>query len=375
MTSHGIMIFLALYLESRGLERWEVGLVAGSFSVAAVVTRFSLGGWLDRYGRRPFFLWGALLLGLGCLPYPHLPVSTVLMTLMRSLQGIGFALYLTSLWTWVADLAPAGRVAELQGIFGISGLVAGALGPAVAEWVIASSSFTDMFRLAGLLGVCGALLMAPLPDYRPITDHLGTRPSFFRVARSRSLATMTLATLALGWSIGLVFTFLAPFGRVVGLNSVAPYFVAFSVASVLVRLGAGRAADRLGPERLIPVFLALGGLAPLLLSFLEQRPNVTMLVLAGALNGLGHGVVFPALSLLTMLRTRPEERGTGMAVFTAIFDGGLFVGAVVSGFLAHRTSYADAFLLGGLLAMVAALLFFLGEFWRSPGQTKGRFDG
>ncbi len=360
MTSNGIMIFLALYLENEGLSRSEVGTVAASFSIAAVVARFGLGGWLDRFGRRPFFLWGSLALGALCVTYPYLPAKVWLLSGMRGLQGICFAFYITSLWTWVADTAPTGRVAELQGIFGISGLISGALGPVLAEWAIAQDGFFLMFGLAACVGTAGGVVAATLPDYEAQTT--GRRgANFWGVVRSPRLTTMAAATLAVGGGIGLVFTFLAPYARTLGLVSVATFFVAFSMASTAVRVLAGKVIDRVGPDRLIPVFLLIQGSSLVLLGNLVPAHHQLYLTVAGCLNGVGHGVVFPALSLLTMRRTQPEERGTGLAVFTALFDSGMFLGAFASGLMAEQAGYPRTFLAAGSLVMLISLLFWWKE--------------
>lgn len=356
---HGVMVLLPLYLERNGLEPWEIGVVGGAFSLTAVATRFELGGWLDQHGRRRFFRLGSALMAVMCLGYLVLPPTTGIMAALRALQGVGVALYATATWTWIADCAPPGRMAELQGIFGISGLLAGALGPICGEQILTETNFDGMFWLAAALGGAGFLVLLPLPEAAGLETRIPRRGDFFRLLSSPRLTSMLIGTLPFGLGIGLLYTFVAPF--VAGHDmAVAPFFAAQASMSITVRILAGRAADRLGPARIIPLGLAVQGLGLALLFPLEHG-GTPLVILAGLLNGAGHGAVFPALSLLTLQRTELRERGTGMAVFTAVFESGLFLGAFGSGFLATSQGYASTFLAGGLFLMLGGLVFHLRE--------------
>ncbi|MGE0489387.1 MAG: MFS transporter [Vulcanimicrobiota bacterium] len=336
-----LLVLVPLHLERAGYPRWELGVIAGAFSLAGILIRIELGNWCHLRGRRFFFLFGCLLTALASLALASGFTQPLLVAAIRMVHGAGIAIYLTSIWTWVADLAPPERVGELQGMFGVSGLLAGALGPALGEALVARAGFPVLFLAAGVLSLAAFVGLLGLPDFHP--QGAPSPASIFELMGRRSLAPMLGVSVPLGWAMGLVWCFLAPYGVTRGLSSVAPFFLAFSVASILVRLGTGSWLDRLGPERLIPTALACQVLSLLLLCKLAPSNAVVLLSGAALLYGLAHGVAYPALSLLTLRRTDPGDRSTGMALFTAAFDGGFLLGALASGLVAQVLSYPACF--------------------------------
>ena len=77
---------MPLYIKSLGGTESQVGLVAGVFTLTAVVFRPIVGGLLDRYGRRPFMIAGLLLFVLSMGLYPWASAFALLLAL-RVLRG------------------------------------------------------------------------------------------------------------------------------------------------------------------------------------------------------------------------------------------------------------------------------------------------
>ena len=364
LTGGSTFVLLPLYLERHGFHRWEIGLVAGSFSLMAVFSRPWVGERLDRRGRRPLFLAGAVLLGLLTFAFMAAPPSVPILMALRASQGLAMACYFTAIWTWTADYAPPGRMAEVLGLFGISGLVAGAAGPVLAELLAARGSFLPVFGVGGGLMLGAAWLALRLEEQRPRPLAEPPRsPGFWRLSLSPGLLGLTLVSLAFGGSTATFQTFAAPFVASRGLAGVGLFFTAYSVASVLVRLGAGARTDRLGPGRMVAPSLACHALGLAVFSRLGGGgpAGLPVLLAAALLAGTGHGLLYPALSSLAVQRVGAAHRGLGVSLFTGAIEFGSFAGALTAGTLAHATGYPETFLAGALAVGAAAGLFPLLE--------------
>ncbi len=359
LTGASTFVILPLYLERQGLQRWEIGLVAASFSLVSVFARPWVGARLDRQGRRRYFVSGAAFLGLLALAWLAVPAGLAAMALLRGLQGLGMALYFTAIWTWIADFAPEKRRGEVMGFFGISGLVSGAAGPVLAEWVLARGGFPSVFAGAGLLALVAALLSRHLEDRMPDGPTRPPRPSeFWRLSRSSGLAGTTLGSLAFGVATGTLLAFAAPFVALRGHAGVGLFFTVYNVASVLVRVFAGRMADRLGAHRIVAPALACQALGLAFFSQLQQEgwSGSPLLWSAALLGGTGHGLIYPALSSLAVERVGTSRRGMGVSLFTAAVELGACLGAAAAGLLAHRMGYPQTFLAVAVVTALAALL-------------------
>ena len=91
------------------------------------------------------------------------------------------------------------------------------------------------------------------------------------------------------------------------------------------------------------------------------------LVIAAIMCGVGHGFAFPIISALIVLRTRTDERGSAISLFTALLDLGVLLGGPFFGVSARYAGYPFTFALGGGLCIAATLIFMM---WDRGGQSR-----
>ncbi len=77
---------LPLYIKHLGGSETQVGLAAGAFTLTAVVFRPMVGGLVDRYGRRAFYIWGLIFFVLSMYLYDWVG-SILLLLALRILHG------------------------------------------------------------------------------------------------------------------------------------------------------------------------------------------------------------------------------------------------------------------------------------------------
>ena len=356
MCCHMSATLLPLYWKHSGFQDWQIGWLAASFSTAAILTRLGLGYGLQRWGRKPFLICGAILLNATAGIYVHLGDHFFSWMALRVCQGVGLACYITAILTWVADRSPPARIGQLQGIFGVSGLLGAAAGPFVAEKVYHEHGFNSMFLTIFVAGLVCSLLAALLPESE-VDPMDAEQPTSSRID-IWSFRAMILVTLPFGWLTGNVITFIAPYLATVDMHQVGVYFAGFSVASVCVRIFAAESIDKLSSNTLVLYSgssLALGALS---ISALILFPSTKLLLMASLLNGLGHGFLFPGLSTYIVRQTNRAQRGSGLALFTGAFDFGILFGGLASGYISQEVGYAGSFLVSSLL-MPAALPIFV----------------
>jgi MFS family permease len=336
---------LPLYLQTLGARTGEIGTVMAMFSVAAILAQTVAGRMVDRGWRKACLLFAtALLTGIGVafgltaeLGWP--------LYLLRFLQGLGFAVYMTSSMTLIADLAPPGRRAEAVGIYGTGGLIAVAIGPAVGEVILRHWGFPAFFAATVGAGVaaftCAALVPAPPFTPAPSGPRLGW-------AGWVGFLPVLLPGFQYGLANVIVFVFLPPFARALGLPRVGPFYIAYTGAAILVRFVGGGLADRVGRRRVIVPALGAMTAGVLLCGGLQAT---WLLVLIGILNGTAQGFVMPVANALAFERAPGGQRGQALALYNCANLAGSMLGASGFGWLAQAVGYPSAFLIaGGVLA-------------------------
>src|ERR1700730_9440848 len=100
MTIGNLFLFVAFYMlyptlppfiKQMGGSQSQVGLAMGAFALSAVIFRPLVGGLLDRFGRRPFIVWGLLLFILAMYMYDWVGGIVILVGL-RILHGMSWAI-------------------------------------------------------------------------------------------------------------------------------------------------------------------------------------------------------------------------------------------------------------------------------------------
>ncbi len=342
---------LPLYIQHLGGREGQIGTIMAMYSVAAILCQLGIGPLVDRFGRKPFLVLGSALVTV---------VSTVFLCstslgwhfyVLRLFQGVAFACFMTSNLTLLADLAPVSRRAEAVGIFGVSGLVTIALAPALGETILRAYDFRALFGATlaialATLAVCLAMAV-PLPTAVVSAHHLGT--GFWS-----GFVPVLLSGFQFGLANSIVFVFLPPYARSVGLPRVAPFYVVYTTMAVAVRFLGGRLADHLERRQVILPSLVGLSIGVLLFSALQ---STWMLLLIAFINGTAHGFVYPATSALAFDRAPSGARGRALAVFNTAVLAGVTTGAVGFGWFAEYVGYRPAFVALGLVLGLGAVVF------------------
>lgn len=344
-------VLLPEHLRQSHLTQWEIGMSGAAFSCAAILTRFKLGGWMARYGQLPFLRLGALLVAFGHSAYAVVEPSAATICALRALEGCALASYFTAVLARVMDLAPAGRVGRVTGLFGISGLWAGAAGPALLEQAARHWNYPTAFACGATLGWIGFSLCW---RFRSESEVQAASLPFWSIARSTAMRSTVLSSWLFGMALGVFNTFVVVYALSCGMPWVGPMFVLYTAASIGARLKLGHLADVWEPVRLIVPAFALLGLACLGLSLLRLFPVYGLFLAAGSGVGVAHGMIYPAISQLALRRAGSGSNGA-TAVFTAAMDLGMLVGCAAGGWISHLLGHAVAFQAAGLLLLAGAL--------------------
>jgi MFS family permease len=342
---------LPLYIQALGGGEGEIGTIMAMYSVAAILCQASTGAFLDRWSRKPVILVAAGTLTVVSTAFTLTTRLDWHFYILRFLQGGAVAIFLTSNLTLIADLAPPSRRAEAVGIFGVSGLVSIALAPAVGEVILRAWGFQAFFAATVLLamGAVGVCLATVVPASEVGEPSRGFAPSFWR-----TFFPILTAAFQFGLASSIVFVFLPPFARHVGIPRVGPFYLLYTCAAVAVRFLGGQMADRLGRQKVI--LPSLVGLAVGILLFSVVHSTWLLLVIA-VINGTAHGFLYPAASALAFDRAPAGGRGRTLAIYNiAVLTGGA-VGAFGFGWLVEFLGYRPGFILVGLILISGAGVF------------------
>jgi MFS family permease len=346
-----------LLVRQFGLGPQVVGAVIGIQATTALVFRFPVGSWSDRYGSRLFAFGGAAMMLVSCLAFilslsipSAVPIGggvPMLVVLASALSGVALSTFTTAASTYIAYTVSVARRAEAVGYYGVVQGVAQGVGAGVAIVIIDGLGFGMLYTIAAVATVLAALLSLGLRE--------GSRPRSATPMRigfrlHRGVVAPSLAQYAVIVGNGAAFSFIPLLGISRGVANPGLYFTAVAVSSIVARLLTGRIADRRGRfTAIVPgmIVTAAG------MYIVSSAASLEAFVFAGVAVGIGFATAQPALQALAIDLAEPAERGAAMATFWAFTDFGIITGSFVSGQIAAVAGFSTVFVVSSVMPLVA----------------------
>jgi predicted MFS family arabinose efflux permease len=331
----------------------EVGLVSSSFGFAGALALPLLTIVVEKRAPRTLMLLAALALTISAMAFIAVRDVGMVAVLLRGLQGLAWSIMFIAGMVLTARLAPASRLAEAIGYFGVASVAMSAIAPAAAEALVDLVGWRPVFALAALVASVSWVLVYRLPSERPIG---GAGPSVWAVLVRPSSLSMVVITTIWGAAFGAMFVFHQPFALSLGVRHVRGFFIAYALAALAARLAIGPLVQRLGSHRLSVA--SLGLYAAVVLAM--QRLVPAYLVGYGAVFGLAHGFLFPAYIAFIVENAPLRERGRLVALCNGGFNAGYALGGLVFGAVAEHFGYPRLYLGAGLTTIAGVVLLALG---------------
>ena len=363
---HAYVATLPLALVAAGMPDALIGVVMGSAALVQIAAALALGGFLDRFGGRSIYLLGCAAFGAASLMIatglaapdgPLVPLFVV-----RTLQGIGFAMVLPSALTLVPSLVRAERLAVGLSLAGSAGNVALAIAPPVSLAIMDAASLRAVALVTLVCIGAGAVVMAlpvraraRFPDAQASAD---PAPGSSRVSRSRAfrpafrpswVGPLAISTLFIvHW--GVITGFLPQHVEGTGA-SIALFFTVDAVAILALRVPMGYLTDHLGTR---PLMVAGAALTMVGVVALLPPPTTELLVAAALGTGIGGALILPPLTVELAHRSSALDRGSAFALFSAAFAGGIAIGSIGGAPIVAVLGF-NAAIVASMVACAAAL--------------------
>lgn len=334
------------------------GLIIALFTITAMISRPFSGKLADRLGRKPVILFGGLVCTICSLFYPIL-TTLFGFFLLRFFHGFSTGFSPTGVSAYVSDVIPANKRGEAMGFIGTAGAIGMAAGPSIGATVAKHFGLNAMFYLSSFFGLMAVLLTLGVKETLKHKHEISLQ--LLKINRSdlfepRVLAPCLVMVLC-AYAYGAVFTLLPDFGQHLGISNKGLAFTFLTIASLLVRLMAGKASDRYGRVPVLKFSVSLIVIAMLVIGLSETS---AMLLVGVSLYGLAQGSTSPTLLAWATDLSSEEHKGRGIASLYISMELGIGSGAFLSGLLyANQPSHLFlCFAACGTLALIAFVYLF-----------------
>jgi len=357
-----VPIFPLYLIEKFDTSKSLVGIILSSYTVAALLIRPFAGFVLDMFNRKPIYLGAFFLFVLTFVGYP-LANAIGMFLFYRILHGFTFGFVTTAGNSLIVDIMPASRRGEGLGYFGVANNLAMAVGPMTSLLMHDYYSFDAIFYVAIGTGLLGFIFATAIKS-KNMADRSVKQPMAFDRFFLFEGFFAGFCLLMMGIPYGMVVTYIAIFGKELGIHSgVGLFFTIMAVGLTVSRLIGGKMVDNgkltkviaYGTAYCLIAFLALAGI-----NQISHNNILTVILFYGIslLLGVGYGMIFPAYNTLFVNLAPNNRRATASSTYMTSWDIGIGIGLIAGGWLADsKGGLPLAYMTGGIAAAISLVFF------------------
>lgn len=342
----------------------QIGLVLSFYTIAALLIRPFAGYALDAIGRYSIYVISLLLFSTIFFGYVW-ATSILFVLILRFIHGLTWGSMSSAGSTIAVDLVPLKRRGEGIGIFGLSMTIAMAIGPLIAIAITGDSSYKRLFYSAAGFSFLGLVLalFVRIPKITPVKKKFKITSLIEKKALPVSLNVFLVSI-----PYGGIISFIALYGRSIGIDSSGLFFLLIAIGITISRVLSGKSFDRFGPKRIciLGLVLLIAGLFMLALNQSYFGYHLSALIL-----GFGFGIIMATFQAIANHKIKADKRGAANSTYLTFFDSGIGFGMLLVGYLIQVMNYSGAFMLCGIIEMLALIVFL---FYTIPKFEKASYN-
>ena len=340
-----------------GANPAQAGFAAGIYIIGTLIARLYIGKKLELIGRKQMLRFGAIIYLITTIAY-LISTNIIILDTVRFLNGFAYGTISTAANAIVTAYIPKSRNGEGINYYGLSTSLAAAIGPFIGILLLPIVGFKSVIILAIVLSVLVtvACYLFPVQNIELTDDHK-------KLLNSWSLNTfieykvlfISIVAFLIGLSYSSVLGFLSIYADNLGLSTAgAFFFVVYALIITFTRPCAGQIFDAKGENAVMYpsfIFLAIGLLT------LSYTTTSFMLLLSGALIGLGYGTFMSNGQAVCLKLVEPSKVSIALSTYFIGLDLGLGFGPYALGTVHSFLSYSGIYVLCAVLTVAVAILY------------------
>lgn len=347
---------VAKYATQLGASLTIAGVIAGLFSITALVARPFSGLIADRVNRKILLVIATIVMGLAAMGY-SISANIPVFVAFRILHGLAFAVSGTVSATLAAALIPRSRLSEGIGFYGLCQIFATAIGPSLGVSLGENWGFRTTFLISGILLIVIAFFALKIPMASNVTPNTARRKGIhFEDLISVKVLPYAILGGIFSMSNGIISSYLVLLGDDRGITNISIYFTVNALMLLLVRPFAGKLADKKGTAVIVYPAIAFNALA---LFLIGRASALWMIITASVFKAVGQGSGQPTLQAASLKTLPPEKSGVATSTFYIGGDIGQGLGPMVGGAVSDNFGYTAMFSSAACLCGLGMVFFAL----------------
>lgn len=348
---------LSKYILNMGKSNSIAGIIAGAFSITALLIRPFSGYFADRFHKKRLLTLSLLLTFLSLAGY-YAATAPWQIFLFRLSQGASYAVSTTVMMAMVSEVVDVEIRGAGIGYYALAATLAQAVGPGIGLKVVECAGYRKSILLAAFI----AMAAVGASFFQPFREEVKEKAEAPKLEFGSLIAKEVLAlagfSCLFSLSNGLMSNFISVLGDERGILNISLYFTVNAVIMAVTKPLSGRLTDRYGLRYIMygAYFFCAAALY-----LLAGARSLTVVLGVAVLYGIGVGAGQPALQAQSTKEVKIEQVGIAVSTCYLGNDIGQGIGPVLGGMVSDRFGYGVMFFCAALLHTAAFFLFYLYE--------------
>ena len=345
-----------------GATSTEAGLAAGIYVIGGLISRVTLGKYVEMVGRKKMLILGLSIALIMSVTYFFVSSMAVLY-IVRFLHGTAYGISSTCTNDIIARILPQSRRGEGLGYFLLSVTIATAIGPFLGMGFGQDGNYTAVFTV-GLIMYSVALVLAlflKVPEETLTEEQKAEARSFdLKHLFQFSAVPLAITCMVFYFAYSGVLSFISSYAEAIDLVEAAMYFyLAVAVGTLISRLTTGKIYDSRGPNIVMfPAYIAffVGMVA------FSQATSAVVLLCAGFVIGYGVSIVYTINQAIVVSKSPARRYGVTTSTFAAI----------VMGMILAFAGYREMYLICAFISLISLVMYWFihgRRFGKEPGKA------
>jgi MFS family permease len=298
-------------------------------------------------------IFGAVVCFIAGLSYPFV-TGVVAFFILRLLHGFSTGFTPTGNAAYVADIVPFNRRGEAMGIIGVAISIGTATGNALGGHIGSIYPIDYVFYTSAATAIMSVIILAGMNE--TLVDKVQFNFGLLKLNRNEIIEKKVLVPaiyMALSvFSFGLVLTIMPDYSAHLDISNKGLFFAVFVLASLGVRIVAGKISDKIGRVKVLKVSSFMLAIAMVLIALSN---SLISLIGAGIVFGLAVGMNSPTVFAWAIDLADDNKRGKALATLYIFLEIGIGMGAFISGWIYSNDSafFQRTFYTGAGFALVS----------------------
>jgi predicted MFS family arabinose efflux permease len=368
ITTISFFIFLAFYIlltalpiqltKEFGGGADQAGLLLTLFLIPAIIIRPFAGKWVSTRSQKKILIFSAAAFLIGTLFYPFVTNIWALF-ILRILHGITFGIITTVKGTICAEIIPEARRGEGLSWFSLAMGLAMVIGPVIGLNLANIGAYKIAYILCIVISAVNIFLslVIHVPEQEQPEKASKTSKRFnFNDLVDKKAAPFALVVFILACAYSGIASFLALYAQEINLvKAASTFFILYAGLMFVFRPFTGVWADRYGANKIVYPCIILFAIGMVILSLPQ---TAVIMILAGAIIGIGYGSVTPILQTQVISSVEQHRVGIANSLFFNSMDLGMAIGAFGLGIAAKSFGYSSVFICGIVLIVAGGFAYF-----------------